>query len=123
MKELKISEFSFHEFLSTFQEAVIDGYRLDLDSNERFPQKYGSHLEVTLVQPEKFVLVAELPEEVPLVQPEKFVLVAELPEEVPLVQPEKFVLVAELPEEVPVVASLNQVTEESKPAKTRKQKD
>ena len=52
MKELKISEYSFHEFLQSFQTAVIDGYRLDLDSNERFPQKYGSHMEVTLVVPE-----------------------------------------------------------------------
>lgn len=52
MKELKISEYSFHEFLSTFQNAVIDGFRLDLDSNERFPQKFGSHMEVTMVVPE-----------------------------------------------------------------------
>lgn len=52
MKELKISEYSFHEFLSTFQQAVIDGFRLDLESNERFPQKFGSHMEVTLVTPE-----------------------------------------------------------------------
>ena len=52
MKELKISEYSFHEFLQSFQTAVIEGYRLDLDSNERFPQKFGSHMEVTLVVPE-----------------------------------------------------------------------
>lgn len=52
MKELKISEYSFHEFLSAFQQAVIDGFRLDLDSNERFPQKYGSHMEVTMIVPE-----------------------------------------------------------------------
>jgi len=52
MKELKISEYSFHDFLSAFQQAVIDGFRLDLDSNERFPQKYGSHMEVTMVVPE-----------------------------------------------------------------------
>lgn len=63
MKELKISEYSFHEFLSAFQQAVIDGFRLDLDSNERFPQKYGSHMEVTLVTPEA-VLTEEVPEAV-----------------------------------------------------------
>lgn len=63
MKELKISEYSFHEFLSTFQQAVIDGFRLDLDSNERFPQKFGSHMEVTLVTPEE-VLTEEVPEAV-----------------------------------------------------------
>lgn len=77
MKELKISEYSFHEFLSTFQQAVIDGFRLDLDSNERFPQKFGSHMEVTLVTPEA-VLTEEVPEavanpeaEVPVVKTRK----------------------------------------------------
>lgn len=77
MKELKISEYSFHEFLSTFQQAVIDGFRLDLDSNERFPQKFGSHMEVTLVTPEA-VLTEEVPEvvanpeaEVPVVKARK----------------------------------------------------
>ena len=41
MKELMINEYSFHEFLASFQEAVIDGWRLDLSSNELFPQRFG----------------------------------------------------------------------------------
>jgi hypothetical protein len=64
MQELKISEYSFHEFLSAFQEAVIDGFRLDLESNERFPQKYGSHLEVTLVQPLPYVPLSDVQAEI-----------------------------------------------------------
>lgn len=49
--ELLIEDYSFANFLLRFQEAVVDGYRLDLESNERFPQKFGDHLTVTLVQP------------------------------------------------------------------------
>lgn len=46
----RIEEYSFAEFLNDFQTAVLDGYRLDLESNDNFPQKYGSHLTVTLVE-------------------------------------------------------------------------
>lgn len=46
-----INEYSFHEFLASFQEAVIDGWRLDLSSNELFPQRYGSHLSTGMVKP------------------------------------------------------------------------
>ena len=49
--ELLIEDYSFANFLLRFQEAVVDGYRLDLESNERFPQKFGDHLTVTVVQP------------------------------------------------------------------------
>ena len=47
-----INEYSFHEFLASFQEAVIDGWRLDLSSNELFPQRYGSHLSTGMVKPD-----------------------------------------------------------------------
>lgn len=50
-QELMIEDYSFADFLLRFQEAVVDGYRLDLESNERFPQKFGDHLTVTVVQP------------------------------------------------------------------------
>ena len=46
----RIEEYSFAEFLKYFEQAVLDGYRLDLASNDNFPQKYGSHLTVTLVE-------------------------------------------------------------------------
>lgn len=93
MKELKISEYSFHEFLSAFQRAVIDGFRLDLDSNERFPQKYGSHMEVTMVVPEAVLPQAPAFTESQVVTSEE-VLTEEVPEAV--ANPEA---------EVPVVSS------------------
>lgn len=45
-----IEEYSFHEFLDKFQTAVLDGYRLDLESNERFPQRFGTLSTVILVK-------------------------------------------------------------------------
>lgn len=54
-----INEYSFHEFLASFQEAVIDGWRLDLSSNELFPQRYGSHLSTGMVKADE-----SIPEEV-----------------------------------------------------------
>lgn len=47
--DLKIEEYEFGDFLREFQEAVQEGYVLDLQSNDRYPQKYGSYLSVTLV--------------------------------------------------------------------------
>jgi hypothetical protein len=47
---LTIEEYSFHEFLDKFQTAVLDGYRLDLESNERFPQRFGTLSTVILVK-------------------------------------------------------------------------
>lgn len=46
---LKIEEYEFGAFLQAFQDAVLQGYVLDLDSNEHYPQKWGSMMEVTLV--------------------------------------------------------------------------
>ncbi len=46
---LKVEEYSFHEFLATFQQAVLEGYRLDLETNDNFPVKYGDFLSVVLV--------------------------------------------------------------------------
>ena len=51
LTEKHLNEYSFADFLREFQEAVLEGYRLDLESNERFPQKFGSHLSAILVKP------------------------------------------------------------------------
>ena len=56
-----INEYSFHEFLASFQEAVIDGWRLDLSSNELFPQRYGSHLSVGMIKPDSINETLNLP--------------------------------------------------------------
>lgn len=70
----RIEEYSFAEFLKYFEQAVLDGYRLDLESNDNFPQKYGSHLTVTLVEAAEVALavpdeVVEVPSEVTDVVP------------------------------------------------------
>ena len=57
LTEKHLNEYSFADFLREFQEAVLEGYRLDLESNERFPQKFGSHLSAILVKPEDTTLV------------------------------------------------------------------
>lgn len=73
---LTIEAYSFAEFLTEFQEAVLNGFYLDLETNEYFPQKYGDHLFVVLrgvnevvveeVQVEDTVVVVQ---ETPVVAP------------------------------------------------------
>lgn len=48
--KIKIEQHSLWEFLKDVQEATLKGYVLDLDTNEYFPQSYGSYYSVTLVQ-------------------------------------------------------------------------
>lgn len=53
MKNTKhIEAYSFHEFLQAFQEAVLQGYRVDVETNEHFPQKYGDYLSAIVVADE-----------------------------------------------------------------------
>ncbi len=60
---LKIEEYEFGAFLQAFQDAVLEGYVLDLDSSEHYPQKFGTMMEVTLVST-NFQPVEEKVEEV-----------------------------------------------------------
>lgn len=46
---LKIEEYEFGAFLQAFQDAILQGYVLDLDTNDHYPQKFGTMMEVTLV--------------------------------------------------------------------------
>lgn len=50
MNKIKIEQHSLWEFLKDVQEATLKGYVLDLDTNEYFPQSYGSYYSVTLVK-------------------------------------------------------------------------
>lgn len=43
-----IEDYEFGAFLKAFQDAVLDGYRLNLEKNETYPQKFGSHMRVQL---------------------------------------------------------------------------
>lgn len=46
---LRIEAYSFAEFLQEYQEAVLNGYFLDVETNEHYPIKYGDYLTVTLI--------------------------------------------------------------------------
>lgn len=39
---LQIQEYSLIDFLQEVQKYVIDGYRIDFETNEGYPQTYGS---------------------------------------------------------------------------------
>jgi hypothetical protein len=39
---LQIQEYSLIDFLQEVQKYVIDGYRIDFETNEGYPQQYGS---------------------------------------------------------------------------------
>ncbi len=66
---LKVEEYSFHEFLATFQQAVLEGYRLDLENNDNFPVKYGDFLSVVLVPQTNVVLTNDASKPIPLDPP------------------------------------------------------
>lgn len=60
MQTKEITSYSFFEFCRDAQEAVLQGYRYDFDSNERHPQMFGSMLTAIMVMkeepvPEKYV--------------------------------------------------------------------
>ena len=46
---LRVEAYSFFEFCQKVQQAINDGYRFDFDSNENFPQIYGSYLTCGMV--------------------------------------------------------------------------
>lgn len=41
-EELRIENYSLWEFCSALEKAILQGYTLDLDSNEGFPQQIGT---------------------------------------------------------------------------------
>lgn len=61
---LKIEEYEFGAFLQTFQDAILEGYVLDLDSSENYPQKFGTMMEVTLVSTNFQLVEAEVVEDI-----------------------------------------------------------
>lgn len=48
--DVRIAQHSLWEFLKDVQEAIQKGYVLDLETNEHFPQSYGSYYSATLVK-------------------------------------------------------------------------
>lgn len=86
MKTKHIEAYSFHEFLQAFQEAVLQGYRVDIETNEHFPQKYGDYLSAVVVadKPAENTQVQEQPVDSAVETP--VTEVAEQPAEAPAVK-------------------------------------
>lgn len=52
MQVKEVTSYSFYEFCRDAQEAILQGYRFDFDSNANFPQQFGSMLTAILVKEE-----------------------------------------------------------------------
>lgn len=52
MQVKTIETYSLYEFCQAVQEAVIDGYRFDFNSNDKFPQAFGSLMTAGMVKVE-----------------------------------------------------------------------
>ena len=80
MQVKTIETYSLYEFCQAVEQAVIDGYRFDFDSNSRFPQAFGSLMTAGMVkvselkaeEPEQEIVAAEVQqviEDKPVVKP------------------------------------------------------
>ena len=52
MQVKKIETYSLYEFCKAVQEAVVEGWRFDFDSNELFPTAFGTMLVAGMVKAE-----------------------------------------------------------------------
>lgn len=50
MQVKTIETYSLYEFCQAVEQAVIDGYRFDFDSNSRFPQAFGSLMTAGMIK-------------------------------------------------------------------------
>lgn len=73
MQVKTIETYSLYEFCQAVQEAVIDGYRFDFNSNDYFPQAFGSLMTAGMVKTEeiKQESVVQEPEQTTEAQEEK----------------------------------------------------
>lgn len=56
--KVKIEAYSLAEFCKLTQQAINQGYEFDFETNEHFPQSYGSLMEATMLL--KVIPVSEL---------------------------------------------------------------
>jgi len=65
MEIKRIETYSLYEFCKAVQEAVVEGWRFDFDSNELFPTAFGTMLVAGMVKTESVTeKVDQSPEEV-----------------------------------------------------------
>lgn len=70
MSTLKIEAYSLFEFCKLVQNAILDGWTFDFNSNELFPTAFGSLLVAGMVKPAGTVFegIPDAPSEAQLVQ-------------------------------------------------------
>lgn len=75
MQVKQIETYSLYEFCQAVEQAVIDGYRFDFESNERFPTQFGTLMVAGMVkveEPEQEpvpIEVMQVTEDKPVVKP------------------------------------------------------
>ena len=80
MQVKQIETYSLYEFCQAVEQAVLDGYRFDFDSNSRFPKAFGSLMTAGMIkvselkaeEPEQEIVAAEVQqviEDKPVVKP------------------------------------------------------
>ena len=79
MQTKQIETYSLYEFCQAVQEAVIEGYRFDFNTNEKFPQSFGSLMTAGMVKAD----AEEVKQESVVKEPEQ---TAEVKEEKPVVK-------------------------------------
>ena len=52
MQVKEVTSYSFYEFCRDAQQAILQGYRFDFDSNANFPQQFGSMLTAIMLKEE-----------------------------------------------------------------------
>ena len=64
MQVKQIETYSLYEFCQAVEQAVLDGYRFDFDSNSRFPQAFGSLMTAGMVKVNEEQLVTDALEQI-----------------------------------------------------------
>lgn len=65
MSILRIQAFTFLDFMQEVQNAVIAGYRLDFESNDNCPQRFGNTYEAGMLKQEDVIVEQVLTDEEP----------------------------------------------------------
>ena len=53
MQVKQIETYSLYEFCQAVEQAVLDGYRFDFESNERFPTQFGTLMVAGMIKVEQ----------------------------------------------------------------------
>jgi len=66
-----IQENGIYMFAKSTQEAILDGYRFDFESNEGMPTQYGYHFSCAMVLPEESIQTSKVQASIAVPKPEE----------------------------------------------------